>query len=258
MNRVAYQRFTPKAIKFFLFCLLFFICNKTHSHNPEDFMIAEIERGQMYFENEQIAAEYGAALKRQRIRRLAAMPFYKKFYIFVKAGFEHIIPEGVDHILFVLGLFFSCITFRSLLWQVTAFTVAHSITLVLAAQGLVQLRGEIVEAVIALSIVWVAVENCIYKKTSRWRYLVVFSFGLLHGLGFAALLTQYGLPKENFISMLLAFNLGVEFGQLAVLLIAFILIKKIMNKNWYSDEIKIPASLIIAAIGLFWFIERVF
>ena len=183
---------------------------------------------------------------------------YKNFYIFVKAGFEHIIPEGVDHILFVLGLFFSCITFRSLLWQVTAFTVAHSITLVLAAQGLVQLRGEIVEAVIALSIVWVAVENCIYKKTSRWRYLVVFSFGLLHGLGFAALLTQYGLPKENFISMLLAFNLGVEFGQLAVLLIAFILIKKIMNKNWYTDEIKIPASLIIAAIGLFWFIERVF
>ena len=88
--------------------------------------------------------------------------------------------------------------------------------------------------------------------------MVVFSFGLLHGLGFAALLTEYGLPKENFISMLLAFNLGVEFGQLAVLLIAFILIKKIMNKNWYSDEIKIPASLIIAATGLFWFIERVF
>ena len=113
MNRVAYQHYTLKAIKFFLFCLLFFFCNKTHSHNPEDFMIAEIERGQMYFENEQIAAEYGAALKRQRIRRLAAMPFYKKFYIFVKAGFEHIIPEGVDHILFVLGLFFSCLLYTS-------------------------------------------------------------------------------------------------------------------------------------------------
>ena len=67
-------------------------------------MIAEIERGQMYFENEQIAAEYGAALKRQRIRRLAAMPFYKKFYIFVKAGFEHIIPEGVDHIQAILEM----------------------------------------------------------------------------------------------------------------------------------------------------------
>ena len=73
-----------KVVKFFLLCLFFFSYSNTHSHNPEDFMIAEIERGQMYFENEEIAAEYGAALKRQRIRRLAAMPFYKKFYIFVK------------------------------------------------------------------------------------------------------------------------------------------------------------------------------
>jgi len=241
-----------------LFYFLFITSFNLYSHNPEDFVIAEIERGQMNFENEQIAAEYGAALKRQRARRLAAMPFYKKFYIFVKAGFQHIIPEGIDHILFVLGLFFSCITFRSLLWQVTAFTVAHSITLVLAAQGLVQLRGDIVEAIIALSIVWVAVENCLFKEPSKWRYMIVFAFGLLHGLGFAALLTQYGLPKDNFISMLLAFNLGVEFGQLAVLVIAFVLIKMIMKKNWYSNEIKIPASLIIAGIGLFWFIERVF
>ena len=220
-------------------------------------MIAEIERGQMYFENEEIAAEYGAALKRQRIRRLAAMPFYKKFYIFVKAGFEHIIPQGIDHILFVLGLFFSCLTFRTLLWQVTAFTVAHSLTLILAAQGIVQLRGDIVEAIIALSIVWVAVENILYKETSKWRYSIVFTFGLLHGLGFAALLTQYGLPKDNFISMLLAFNIGVEFGQLAVLFLAFVLIKLILKKNWYVNEIKIPASISIAAVGLFWFVERV-
>ena len=239
-------------------CFLFCVSFNAYSHNPEDFVIAEIERGQMNFENEEIAAEYGAALKRQRARRLAAMPLYKKFYIFVKAGFEHIIPQGLDHILFVLGLFFSCITFRSLLWQVTAFTVAHSITLVLAAQGLVQLRGDIVEIIIALSIVWIAVENCLYKETSKWRYLVVFSFGLLHGLGFAALLTQYGLPKENFISLLLAFNIGVEFGQLAVLVIAFLLIKLVLRKNWYSNQIKIPASIIIALVGLFWFVERVF
>ena len=221
-------------------------------------MIAEIERGQMSFENEQIEAEYRAALKRQRARRLAAMPFINKFYVFVKAGFEHIIPQGVDHILFVLGLFFSCITFRSLLWQVTAFTIAHSITLILAAQGFVELRADLVEAIIALSIVWIAVENCLFKETNKRRYLIVFSFGLLHGLGFAALLTEYGLPKDNFISMLLAFNIGVEIGQLAILLLAFVLIKLILKKNWYNNEIKIPASLVIAAIGLFWFIERVF
>ena len=247
-----------KAHEIIVLCFLFCISFTAQSHNPEDFVIAEIERGQMNFENEEIAAEYGAALKRQRARRLAAMPLYKKFYIFVKAGFEHIIPQGLDHILFVLGLFFSCITFRSLLWQVTAFTVAHSITLVLAAQGLVQLRGDIVEIIIALSIVWIAVENCLYKETSKWRYLVVFSFGLLHGLGFAALLTQYGLPKENFISLLLAFNIGVEFGQLAVLVIAFLLIKLVLRKNWYSNQIKIPASIIIALVGLFWFVERIF
>ena len=247
-----------KAHEIIVLCFLFCVSFTAQSHNPEDFVIAEIERGQMNFENEEIAAEYGAALKRQRARRLAAMPLYKKFYIFVKAGFEHIIPQGLDHILFVLGLFFSCITFRSLLWQVTAFTVAHSITLVLAAQGLVQLRGDIVEIIIALSIVWIAVENCLYKETSKWRYLVVFSFGLLHGLGFAALLTQYGLPKENFISLLLAFNIGVEFGQLAVLVIAFLLIKLVLRKNWYSNQIKIPASIIIALVGLFWFVERVF
>jgi len=221
-------------------------------------MIAEIERGQMSFENEQIEAEYRAALKRQRARRLAAMPFINKFYVFVKAGFEHIIPQGIDHILFVLGLFFSCITFRSLLWQVTAFTIAHSITLILAAQGFVELRADLVEAIIALSIVWIAVENCLFKETNKRRYLIVFSFGLLHGLGFAALLTEYGLPKDNFISMLLAFNIGVEIGQLAILLLAFVLIKLILKKNWYNNEIKIPASLVIAAIGLFWFIERVF
>ena len=246
-----------KVIKFIFLSFIFLTSFNTFSHNPEDFMIAEIERGQMYFENEEIAAEYGAALKRQRIRRLAAMPFYKKFYIFVKAGFEHIIPQGIDHILFVLGLFFSCITFRALLWQVTAFTVAHSITLILAAQGFVQLRGDIVEAIIALSIVWVAVENVLFKETSKWRYSIVFAFGLLHGLGFAALLTQYGLPKDNFISMLLAFNIGVEFGQLSVLLMAFIIVRLIFIKTKYKNQLKIPASILIGLVGLYWFIESI-
>ena len=84
-----------------------------YTHNPEDFIIAEIEQGQMSFENEEIAIEYNAALKRLRIRRLSAMDWGKKFSIFIKAGFEHIIPKGLDHILFVLGLFFSSIYFKS-------------------------------------------------------------------------------------------------------------------------------------------------
>ena len=183
------------------------------------------------------------------------MPWLKKIYIFIKAGFEHIIPEGLDHILFVLGLFFSSLKFRSLLIQVTAFTLAHSITLALAAIGLVKLQLSVVEPLIFLSIVWVAFENTLFKQTTKWRPLVVFSFGLLHGLGFAALLTEYGLPKDSFISLLLAFNIGVELGQLAVLLIAFILVRAILIKSKNKNRLKIPASIAIGSVGLFWFIE---
>ena len=236
-----------------LFCFGFI----SYSHNPEKLVISEIERGQLNFENELIASEYSAALKRQRIRRLTAMPWVNKMYIFIKAGFEHIIPEGLDHILFVLGLFFSTIKLRSLILQVTAFTFAHSITLALASIGVVKLQLSFVEPLIFLSIIWVAVENTLFKKTTKWRPFVVFSFGLLHGLGFATLLTEYGLPKDNFISLLLAFNLGVEFGQLAVLLAAFILVRLIFIKTDYKNQLKIPASILIGLVGLFWFLESI-
>ena len=240
-----------------LFLGLFFISFTANSHNPEKLVISEIERRQLNFENETIAAEYSAALKRQRIRRLSAMSWSKKMYIFIKAGFEHIIPQGLDHILFVLGLFFSTLKLRSLILQVTAFTFAHSITLALAALGFVKLQLSVVEPLIFLSIVWVAFENTFFKKTTKWRPLVVFTFGLLHGLGFATLLTQYGLPKDNFISLLLAFNVGVEFGQFAVLLAAFILIRLIYLKTEYKNQLKIPASILIGCTGLFWFIESI-
>ena len=240
-----------------LFLGLFFISFTANSHNPERLVISEIERGQLNFENETIASEYSAALKRQRIRRLSAMSWSKRMYIFIKAGFEHIIPQGLDHILFVLGLFFSTLKLRSLILQVTAFTFAHSITLALAALGFVKLQLSVVEPLIFLSIVWVAFENTFFKKTTKWRPLVVFSFGLLHGLGFATLLTEYGLPKDNFISLLLAFNVGVEFGQFAVLLVAFILVRLIYLKTKYKNQLKIPASIMIGCTGLFWFIESI-
>ena len=244
-------------MKQILFLGIFFISITANSHNPEKLVISEIERGQLNFENETIASEYSAALKRQRIRRLSAMSWSKKMYIFIKAGFEHIIPQGLDHILFVLGLFFSTLKLRSLILQVTAFTFAHSITLALAALGFVKLQLSVVEPLIFLSIVWVAFENTFFKKTTKWRPLVVFSFGLLHGLGFATLLSEYGLPKDNFISLLLAFNVGVEFGQFAVLLVAFILVRLIYLKTKYKNQLKIPASIMIGCTGLFWFIESI-
>ena len=227
------------------------------SHPEDELVVVEIEQGQMDFHDEQVAAEYQAALKRQRMRKLAAMPWQEKFFLFTKAGIEHIIPKGTDHILFVLGLFFSSLLLRPLLWQVTAFTLAHTITLALAALGFVQIPGNIVEPLIALSIVWIAVENCLFKQTNKWRPFIVFGFGLLHGLGFAAVLGAYGLPKGNLVPSLLAFNIGVEIGQLLVLVVAALLVYFIRDKSWYRKRIQIPASLMIALVGLFWFIERV-
>ena len=244
-------------LRTFAFCIFFCSSFAVSSHPQDELVILDIEQGQLAFQDQQITAEYKAALKRQRMRRLAAMPWQEKFFLFVKAGIEHIVPKGLDHILFVLGLFFSSLILVSLLWQVTAFTLAHTITLALAALGIVQIPDAIVEPIIALSIVWIAVENCVFKQTTKWRPVIVFCFGLLHGLGFAAVLSEYGLPKGNLVPSLLAFNIGVELGQLLVLIIAAALVWFIRHKSWYRQRIQIPASLMIALVGLFWFFERV-
>ena len=248
------MRFLKTLAFFIFFCSSF----SALSHPDDELEILEIELGQFDIQDQQMTAEYEAALKRQRMRQLTAMPWGEKFLLFIKAGIEHIVPKGLDHILFVLGLFFSSLILGSLLWQVTAFTLAHTITLALAALGFMQIPGAIVEPLIALSIVWIAVENCVYKQTNKWRPFIVFGFGLLHGLGFATVLSQYGLPKGNFVPSLLAFNIGVELGQLLVLVIAALLVWFIRNKSWYRQRVQLPASLMIALVGLFWFVERVF
>ncbi|MGB1209501.1 MAG: HupE/UreJ family protein, partial [Paracoccaceae bacterium] len=143
---------------------------------------------------------------------------------YIPVGFDHILPKGLDHILFVLGLFFLAPRIRPLLWQVTAFTLAHSITLTLAALGLVQVPGHIVEPLIAASIVYVAIENLTSDRISTWRPVVIFGFGLLHGLGFASVLADFGLPDGQYLPALLGFNIGVEVGQLTVLLGIFLLV----------------------------------
>lgn len=176
---------------------------------------------------------------------------------YLQLGFLHIVPEGLDHIMFVLGLFLLNLQWRPLLWQVTAFTVAHTATLALAALGIVTMSPALVEPLIALSIAYVAIENCITYELKPWRPAVVFGFGLLHGLGFAGVLGELGLPDQRFLSALLSFNVGVELGQLAVLLAAFAAIGAFRNQPWYRKRITIPASLAIAAIALVWTVERV-
>ncbi len=180
------------------------------------------------------------------------------FVRFIGQGFAHIVPKGLDHIVFVLGLFFFSLHLRPLLVQVTAFTLAHTVTLALAALGLVRIPGSIVEPLIAASIVFVAVENILRPQLGAFRTAVVFFFGLLHGLGFASVLGELGGGQANFIARLIGFNIGVELGQLTVILAAFLTVGFWFgDKPWYRARVAIPASLMIAGIGAFWFIERV-
>ena len=173
-------------------------------------------------------------------------------------GFTHIVPLGLDHILFVLGLFLLSTRLAPLLIQVTAFTVAHTVTLALSVYDVVSLPPSVVEPLIAASIVYVAVENMLTPQLKPWRALVVFGFGLLHGLGFAGVLHEVGLPHGQFVPALVSFNVGVELGQLAVITVAYLAVGAWgRNRSWYRPRVVIPASATVALVGLFWTVQRV-
>ena len=172
-------------------------------------------------------------------------------------GFVHIVPRGLDHILFVLGLFLLGTRTRPLVWQVSAFTIAHAATLSLAVFDIVSLPARVVEPLIALSIVYVAVENILSDRLTPWRPAVVFGFGLLHGLGFAGALDQIGLPEPERLLGLLSFNIGIELGQLLILVAALASVGWWRRRPWYRARIAIPLSVAIAGIGLFWALERI-
>ena len=173
---------------------------------------------------------------------------------YLKLGFTHILPLGLDHILFVLGLFLFRIGLKGLLLQVSVFTVAHTLTLGLGIYGVVSLPGRPVEALIALSIVYVAVENITSSKVGRTRLLAIFGFGLLHGLGFAGVAAQLGLPVTRKAVALFSFNLGVELGQIAVLAGAFLVLGPFRKSPGGFARISLVGSILIGAIGtwLLW------
>ncbi len=171
-------------------------------------------------------------------------------------GYRHILPEGVDHILFILGLFLLGARMKSLLSQVTAFTVAHSLTLGLALFGVVRLPAAVVEPVIALSIAFVAIENLLTKEVKPWRILVVFGFGLIHGLGFASALRELGLARNELLPALLGFNVGVELGQLSVVALALLAVGRFRGRPNYRRFVVVPGSLAIAAVALVWTVQR--
>ncbi len=176
---------------------------------------------------------------------------------YLKLGFTHIMPNGIDHMLFVLGIYFLSRRAKSVLLQVSAFTLAHSITLGLSLYGLVAVSPSIVEPMIAFSIAYVAIENIFLSELKPWRVALVFGFGLLHGLGFAGALRELDLPRSEFATALVAFNVGVEAGQLAVIAVAFALVGWFAsNRDWYRTRIAIPASVMIACVAVYWTVER--
>ena len=172
-------------------------------------------------------------------------------------GFTHILPKGLDHILFVLGLFLLSTRWRPVLAQISAFTVAHSITLALTAYGLVSLPARLVEPLIALSIAYVAIENLLTTELKSWRVALVFGFGLLHGMGFASVLRDLGLPRHEFLTALLTFNMGVEAGQLAVVALATLLIGRWRSQPAvYRRWIAQPSSVAIGIVAIVWTVQR--
>ena len=176
---------------------------------------------------------------------------------YLTLGFTHIVPKGLDHVLFVLGIYLLSTRARWVLWQVSAFTVAHSITLGLSMYGILAVSPRIVEPLIALSIAYVAVENIFVSELKSWRVALVFAFGLLHGMGFAGVLQELGLPRSEFVTALVTFNLGVEAGQLAVIGAAFLLVGfHWSHRAWYRTRIVVPASALIACMAVYWTIAR--
>jgi len=173
-------------------------------------------------------------------------------------GYTHILPKGLDHILFVLGIFLLSPAWRPVLWQVTTFTIAHSITLGLTIYGIVSLSPAIVEPLIALSITYVAIENLFTSTLKPWRIALVFAFGLLHGMGFAGVLSELGLPRRSFVEALVSFNVGVEAGQLTVIALAVLAVGRFRDRPWYRRRVVVPASCAIAAVGAYWSVRRIF
>ncbi|MDA9983161.1 HupE/UreJ family protein [Gammaproteobacteria bacterium] len=188
----------------------------------------------------------------------ARRPQWQTVLDYMVIGFEHILPLGLDHILFIVGLFLFSLHLRPLLLQVTMFTLAHTLTLGLAALEIISLSPRVVEPLIALSIAYVGIENIWFHRLGFHRLILVFVFGLVHGLGFAGVLADFGMPKDAFFTALISFNVGVEFGQLAVILIMYLLV------GWwgrshpilYQRAIAIPLSGLIAVTALIWTLQR--
>ena len=186
------------------------------------------------------------------------MPSFEIVKQYLLLGFTHVIPLGFDHILFILSIFFLNSNVKSVIVQCSVFTIAHSFSLALTAAGYIIPPSQIIEPLIALSILFTSIENIVHDKINTYRLVIIFLFGLIHGMGFASALKEIGLPPTHFWASLISFNIGVEFGQITIILLAYFLISKWFSKKfWYKQRIVYPLSSIIGCIALYWTIERI-
>ncbi len=182
----------------------------------------------------------------------------QRFYQFIGIGFDHVIPLGWDHILFIVGMALSSLLWRKLLLLVTTFTLAHTLTLGLAMYGVVEISAQLVEPLIAFSIAYVAIENLLVKQSIRRKSIVVFVFGLIHGLGFATMLKEFEMAPDSFLTTLIGFNIGVELAQIVIVLgvVGTLLLLRKLGLN-YRQLAVVPVSILISLIGVWWGVERI-
>ena len=185
--------------------------------------------------------------------------FFDSFTKFFFLGVQHIIPKGLDHILFIFGLFLFSTSINKLIKQITLFTIAHSITLIFVSLSLIKINPHIVEPIIAISIVYVGLENIFKNYIKEYlRYIVILFFGLLHGLGFALVLSDIGYRSSKLFLNLISFNIGIEVAQILLILFLYLLVGiKFAKNKYYRITFQIPSSILIASIGLYWFLQRI-
>tara|TARA_B100001057_G_scaffold486772_1_gene568466 strand:- start:232 stop:1389 length:1158 start_codon:yes stop_codon:yes gene_type:complete len=181
---------------------------------------------------------------------------FSKYFVL---GIQHIIPKGLDHILFIFGLFLFSSSLKKLIKQITIFTIAHSITLIFVSLSLMRINSQIVEPIIALSIFYVGIENIFKNYIKEYlRYVVILFFGLLHGLGFALVLNDIGYRSTDLFVNLISFNIGIEVAQISIVLVLYLFIAlNFAKRKNYRMFFQIPSSILISTIGLYWFFERI-
>jgi HupE / UreJ protein len=188
---------------------------------------------------------------------LDGAPVHEVAWYYFKLGFSHIVPEGIDHVLFIISLCLINTKLQSIIYQASAFTVAHTVALALSMKNIIIAPSQVIEPVIALSIVFVSVENIILNELKPWRILIVFLFGLIHGMGFASALNEVGLPPGKFFTSILMFNVGVEVCQVWIIALIFgLLVQPNKTRPWYRPRIVYPISIAIALISSYWTMDR--